>query len=102
MEASQPALAGDGRSPNLTTIELITIRSSAARSAGFDLFGCQPGVPLRFTLGFMLPPAPQVGCISSSDFRDPTPRTSLPLFHLSWPSAFSNSPFAVQKDSKAC
>ncbi len=59
MEASQPALAGDSRYPNLTTIELITIRSSAARSAGSDLSGYQPGVPLRFTPGFMLSPAPQ-------------------------------------------
>ena len=37
----------------------------------------KPGVPLRSTPGFMLPPASQVGCISSSDFRDTTPGNTL-------------------------
>ena len=72
MEISQPASAGDSRYRNFISIESITTRHSAARSAGCELPGYQPGVPLRSTPGFMLPPASQVGSISSSNSRDAT------------------------------
>src|SRR5437764_11832277 len=95
MEISQPASAGDSRYRKLISIESITIRHSAARSAGCELPGYQPGVPLRSTPGFMLPPASQVGCISSSDFRDTTLSSNLQF-------SFCNLQFSISGFTRDC